>query len=154
MPYGSHGSVTALSCQYAATAMRRPSPSPTRPGIPTGQLESVFARFERGELPPPEGEDTYKGHSFGLGLSIVRAVVEGHGGRVTAEPAAGLGGTAVTMWLPLCESSALERADGQVPEDVRLPVGARSSLPALGPSTSAQSRQLSHQRVRKPYGMS
>jgi signal transduction histidine kinase len=64
------------------------------PGIPDGQLESVFDRFER--VVPLQDSARH----FGLGLSIVRAIAEAHGGRATA--AAGLtGGAAVTIWLPL-----------------------------------------------------
>jgi len=39
-------------------------------------------------------------HHFGLGLSIVRAVAEAHGGRVTTGRSR-LGGAAVALWLPL-----------------------------------------------------
>ena len=69
------------------------------PGIPEGQLESVFDRFDRAG--PLRGS----AHNFGLGLSIVRAIAEAHGGRVTAArvPA---GGAAVTMWLPLGQPAA------------------------------------------------
>jgi signal transduction histidine kinase len=63
------------------------------PGIPDAQLESVFDRFD-GAAPMRDSP-----HNFGLGLSIVRAIAEAHGGRVTAGrgPA---GGAAVTIWLP------------------------------------------------------
>jgi len=63
------------------------------PGIPDDQLESVFDRFE-------SGGSVRHGHNFGLGLSIVRAIAEAQGGKVTAarRPA---GGAAVTIWLPL-----------------------------------------------------
>ncbi|MBA2638184.1 MAG: HAMP domain-containing histidine kinase [Solirubrobacterales bacterium] len=44
------------------------------PGIPDSLGDRVFERFVRGE-----GD---RGGSFGLGLSIVRAVAESHGGRV------------------------------------------------------------------------
>jgi signal transduction histidine kinase len=64
------------------------------PGIPAGQLESVFDRFERAA---PLGDGA---RNFGLGLPIVRAIAEAHGGRVTAAPAPA-GGAAVTIWLPL-----------------------------------------------------
>jgi two-component system, OmpR family, sensor kinase len=64
------------------------------PGIPESQLASVFDRFSGGD---PPRHDT---HNFGLGLSIVRAVAEAHGGRATAARGA-LGGAAVTLWLPL-----------------------------------------------------
>ncbi len=69
------------------------------PGIPDGQLDSVFDRF--GGVGPQRGS----AHNFGLGLSIVRAIVEAHGGRVTAArgPA---GGAAVTICLPLHDPAA------------------------------------------------
>jgi signal transduction histidine kinase len=69
------------------------------PGIPESQLTSVFDRFS-GDDPPQR--DT---HNFGLGLSIVRAVAEAHGGRVTAARGP-LGGAAVTLWLPIHDAAA------------------------------------------------
>jgi signal transduction histidine kinase len=47
------------------------------PGIPQELRGRVFERFVRGA-----GD---RGGSFGLGLSIVRAVAESHGGRVRVE---------------------------------------------------------------------
>ena len=75
------------------------------PGIPDGELESVFDRFEGA------GPLRDSAHNFGLGLSIVRAIAEAHGGRVSAArgPA---GGAAVTLWLPLHQPAA-----GPVPAD-------------------------------------
>jgi two-component system, OmpR family, sensor kinase len=69
------------------------------PGIPDSQLESVLDRFEG------SGPQRDNAHNFGLGLSIVRAIAEAHGGRVTV--ARGLaGGAAVTIWLPLEQAEA------------------------------------------------
>jgi two-component system sensor histidine kinase ChvG len=61
------------------------------PGIPPELRERVFDRFYSDR---PEGN----GHS-GLGLAIVRAIVEAHGGRISAGPQAG-GGTVVHVRLP------------------------------------------------------
>jgi two-component system OmpR family sensor kinase len=49
------------------------------PGVPPELRERIFERFVRG--------DGDRGSSSGLGLSIVRAVAESHGGTVTAEDA-------------------------------------------------------------------
>lgn len=86
------------------------------PGIPQGQLSSVFNRFERGacQVPGQEARGESRARNFGLGLSIVRAVAETHGGRVTASRSL-LGGAAVTVWLPLhdrdCPPSAADGTD-------------------------------------------
>ena len=48
------------------------------PGVPEHLRDTLFERFVRGA-----GD---RGGSFGLGLAIVRAVAESHGGSVTIEP--------------------------------------------------------------------
>jgi signal transduction histidine kinase len=56
----------------------------TGPGVAPGLEERVFERFARGRGTP-------RSTSAGLGLSIVRAIAEAHGGRVElrSEPGAG-----------------------------------------------------------------
>jgi two-component system OmpR family sensor kinase len=58
------------------------------PGIPPDQLERVFDRFYRTD----DGRGRGEGGS-GLGLAIARAIVEAHGGRITAESRPGAGAT-------------------------------------------------------------
>lgn len=71
------------------------------PGIPAGELERIFERFYRVDA----ARDRARGGA-GLGLAIVRQLVELHGGRVWATSAEGEGAT-VTFALPLAPSSAI-----------------------------------------------
>lgn len=52
----------------------------TGPGVPQADRRTVFERFGRSRV--PAGDE-----GFGLGLSIVRAIVAAHGGTVTVEDA-------------------------------------------------------------------
>jgi signal transduction histidine kinase len=54
-------------------------------GIPPEQAEQVFDRFFRG------GDGARNGTGAGLGLSISRAIVEAHGGKIWVEPGNGRG---------------------------------------------------------------
>ena len=64
-------------------------------GIPSGELKRVFKRFYRVLSP---GSTQVKGS--GLGLFIVRAVIQRHGGRTWAESEGAGKGTTVTLELP------------------------------------------------------
>jgi two-component system sensor histidine kinase ChvG len=67
------------------------------PGIPPGRLESVFNRFYT-ERPSAEAF----GQHSGLGLSIARQIVRGHGGELTASNISdNKTGACFTMTLPL-----------------------------------------------------
>ncbi len=59
-------------------------------GFPADQAELIFQRFKG---------DRSNGRRFGLGLALVREVVENHGGRVTAIGNPGTGAE-FTVWLP------------------------------------------------------
>jgi two-component system sensor histidine kinase QseC len=63
------------------------------PGVPPEQRDRIFDRFFRG----PEG----RGTGSGLGLSIVRRVVELHGGSFAATSSPSLGGLRIEVRLPL-----------------------------------------------------
>jgi signal transduction histidine kinase len=70
-------------------------------GIPAGQLKSIFKRFYRVPLPV-----MMRVKGTGLGLFIVRHIVERHGGRVYAESAGENRGSTFTILLPLAEAAA------------------------------------------------
>jgi two-component system OmpR family sensor kinase len=64
------------------------------PGLPTGDADALFERFWRSE----GGRERGKGGA-GLGLAIVAAIVDAHGGRVRATNADG-GGASFVVTLP------------------------------------------------------
>jgi two-component system sensor histidine kinase ChvG len=77
------------------------------PGIPSGNLESIFERFYT-ERP---GESF--GRNSGLGLSIARQIIEGAGGRIYAENRANTsgqasGGARLIVELPLAQLNAYD----------------------------------------------
>jgi two-component system, OmpR family, sensor kinase len=69
------------------------------PGVPEELRDQIFERFVRGA-----GD---RGSSSGLGLSIVRAVAESHGGRVDLEDARP--GARFVVRLPRAEVAAETR---------------------------------------------
>ncbi len=74
----------------------------TGPGVAADDLGRVFDRFFEAD----EARDRAAGHS-GLGLAIVRALVEAHGGRVGVENVPGSG---ARFWFELNATVAISRA--------------------------------------------
>jgi PAS domain S-box-containing protein len=64
-------------------------------GIPEGERDRLFERFYRMSNARGAGIP-----GTGLGLAVVRTIVERHAGRVTAEPGPDGVGTVFTVWLP------------------------------------------------------
>lgn len=73
--------------------------SDTGPGIPESEKEAIFQRFARGRA----GRRTTTG--AGLGLPIVTAIAEGHGGSFHLESAGGNGAT-FTIIIPMERDAA------------------------------------------------
>ena len=72
----------------------------TGPGVPVADRERIFERFSHGD--PPDGR---RHAGAGLGLAIVRAIAEAHGGRVEVGGAPGEGAT-FALVLPLGERTS------------------------------------------------
>jgi two-component system OmpR family sensor kinase len=89
----------------------------TGPGMPGDEAGRIFERFYRSD---PARTRTSGGS--GLGLSIVAAIVEAHGGTVSASSAPGEG-MAVTVRIPNGANLMDTTPDEEVPvEDTELPV--------------------------------
>jgi two-component system sensor histidine kinase KdpD len=69
------------------------------PGLPLGREEAIFEKFTRGERESPIA-------GVGLGLAICRAIMQAHGGAITAHAAPG-GGAAFVFTLALGAPPAL-----------------------------------------------
>lgn len=67
------------------------------PGIPQEELENIWERFYK-----VDKSRFRRGTGSGLGLSIVRKIVEVHGGKVTVDSELGKG-SIFTVFLPLSE---------------------------------------------------
>jgi signal transduction histidine kinase len=72
------------------------------PGIPSSDRERIFARFARGDGPR-------RSDGAGLGLAIVRAIAEAHGGTVELESTVGHGST-FSIVIPLRPTPPTEPA--------------------------------------------
>ena len=99
-PARERGQVHAAGSPIEISAGRRgprghASTSPTAgPGFPPGDEARVFEKFYRGHAPGRRS-------GAGLGLTICRAIVEAHGGRIWAENRAG-GGAVVPLHAARC----------------------------------------------------
>jgi CheY-like chemotaxis protein len=77
-------------------------------GIPTELLQRVFERF----VQVGHHADS-AGGGLGIGLSVVKSLVEMHGGRVAAESTGPGGGSRFTIWLPRAQASGPGKGTGQ-----------------------------------------
>ena len=67
--------------------------SDTGPGVPPTEQSRIWERLYR-------GDSSRSQRGLGLGLSLVRVIVEAHGGRITQHNASG-GGAVFELRLPL-----------------------------------------------------
>jgi two-component system, OmpR family, sensor kinase len=82
------------------------------PGVPAEEVEKIFERFYR-----TDRSRTRSQGGVGLGLAIVRSLVEAHGGAVAYRPRPG-GGSIFRVALPL--ASAADSGEAR-PETVTVP---------------------------------
>jgi signal transduction histidine kinase len=94
------------------------------PGLPEGAGEAIFQRFTRSTGEEPEAS------GMGLGLFIVKSIIDRHGGRVTAE--SDRSGTRITVSLPREALAGPAGAPGEAP-----PAADRSPASGLEPESPA-----------------
>jgi signal transduction histidine kinase len=93
-----HTGLVRLEAAVAGSDKVRFTVSDDGPGIPVDERERVFERFHRTDA----ARDRATG-GVGLGLAIVRAVAEAHGGQVRATEADGWRGARIELLLPRFE---------------------------------------------------
>ncbi len=98
--YTPQGGEVAVSLSKAGD-MARFIVRDTGPGIPAKDLPHIFDRFYRTE----KARTRSKTSGFGLGLSIVNAIVDHHGGQIDVDSVEGKG-TTFTVLLPLYEEES------------------------------------------------
>jgi PAS domain S-box-containing protein len=102
------GRVTLRGGDDSQTGMLLIEVADTGIGIPPHMLDHVFDRFAQVQ----QHMDHAQG-GLGIGLSVVKALVEMHGGRVAAESTGPGAGSQFRIWLP--------RADAPEPTEVEMP---------------------------------
>jgi signal transduction histidine kinase len=129
LKFTDRGGRIELSGEAAADGGIRLVVADTGTGIPPDQIERIFDRFAQ-----VDGSGTRRHEGTGIGLSLVKELVELHGGRVWAT-SEGLGrGTQMHVTLPAGE------ADADREEDVL--EGAAGNLVSLGNSIAAMEGEL------------
>ena len=93
-------------------AMARLDVSDNGVGVAPQSLSSIFELFGQDEASAAPGQ---RRAGLGIGLALVRELVEAHGGRVEAA-SAGLGhGATFSVWLPLSRTTPAPEAEGRPP---------------------------------------
>jgi signal transduction histidine kinase len=92
------GKITVLVSQHNSNTVIRIADEGA--GLSPEDLGRLFGRFQRLSAKPTAGES-----STGLGLSIVKRIIDMHGGQVTADSAGPGQGSTFTVMLPATEMS-------------------------------------------------
>jgi len=111
------GGEIRVSCRAQDPGHARIVVEDTGIGIAPEQLPRLFRMFEQGKM------DKHKGAGMGIGLALVKALVERHGGSVTAESEGPGKGSRFTVELPLIPAPETASADNrlqQAPDHLRV----------------------------------
>lgn len=89
--------------------------SDSGPGVPPGERERIFERFAR-------GRNGRRGTGSGLGLSIVRAIADAHGGSVTVRTAPAGGATFVVRVPTVAQDPTSDAPPSPAPQSAPAPL--------------------------------
>jgi signal transduction histidine kinase len=103
--YGADGGAISISAEAAGKEVRI-AVTDRGMGIPPAEQQRIFEPFYR-----TPGVIAAQIQGAGLGLSLVKRIVESHGGRVTLRSAPGVGST-FTVHLPAAVEEPLARTSG------------------------------------------
>lgn len=116
LEYTPAGGEVAVRASPIGNGWVQMSVTDTGKGIARADVERVFERFYRSD----KSRERRHGHS-GLGLAIVREIVEAHGGSIDVESEPGRG-TTFRFTVPAAPSAALHRGLARAAEGVGEPV--------------------------------
>jgi PAS domain S-box-containing protein len=126
--FTSRGGAITLDVEHAGSMLRM-KVSDTGKGIDAGYLPHVFEPFSQ------EDATTTRSHEgIGLGLSIVRSLVELHGGRIRVASEGRDKGTTFTIEMPVLDSVVAvtpETASGRAPASANTPARALPDMTGL-----------------------
>jgi signal transduction histidine kinase/DNA-binding response OmpR family regulator len=108
-PEGGRVAVSAARARGPVRAEAEIRVSDTGPGIAPEQLEKIFTRFHQAD-----SSSTRRFGGVGLGLAIVRSILEAHGSSISAERSEG-GGAAFRFTLPVLEKAESRAAESGAP---------------------------------------
>ncbi len=130
--YAASGGIITLSAERGDGSAAVITVSDRGPGIPANERDRLFHRFVRGEA----GHSAWPGS--GLGLSIVKAIVESHGGTISLRSTAGTTGTTFELRFPMSAKLDLPGAkESDDSDDEEGPAGnGRDAAPTETASTS------------------
>ncbi len=111
-PSGGHITISAVRSGRPTRPVAEIRVADTGIGIPTNQLDKIFQRFHQ-----VDGSSTRRFGGVGLGLSIVKTILETHGAPINVESEVGRG-TEFRFELPLADKILLrdERLTRESPE--------------------------------------